>query len=273
VRGIAAWSASFTSLLSKPSSENIAKKKDNRRDTFISVSDAHTAGLQIDPSPPRTGTARPTSRPLSMFQPFQPPPMEIEKDTLPELQPIFNFLNTHTQKLYTEGYFLKLADLTPGQSVACDIVCRGASCSRIYFVWVSTDTVSDGKPVNDRSWKECFAQLRGTVLSLWNAAELDAAGQNEEVLPTFINLTDASIKMVGCVPDVGVPWLIRCRSTRCLPGLPIYHHLRTFSAYQRRAVIAFSCILIRITHSPNGPPGYGFACLSTQSYRRYTPVR
>jgi hypothetical protein len=38
--------------------------------------------------------------------------------------------------------------------------------------------------------------LVGTVLSLWDAAELDAAGEDGEVLPKFINLTDASIKMV-----------------------------------------------------------------------------
>jgi hypothetical protein len=38
------------------------------------------------------------------------------------------------------------------------------------------------------------------VLSLWDAAELDAAGQDGEVLPKFINLTDASIKMVGISP-------------------------------------------------------------------------
>jgi hypothetical protein len=34
------------------------------------------------------------------------------------------------------------------------------------------------------------------VLSLWDAAALDAAGQDGEVVPTFVNLTDASIKMV-----------------------------------------------------------------------------
>ncbi|KAF8544320.1 hypothetical protein BDD12DRAFT_873225 [Trichophaea hybrida] len=102
---------------------------------------------------------------------IQPVQVEIEKDTLPELQPIFNFMNVHSQKLYTEGYFLKLADLKP-----------------------------DGKPGTDRSWKECFAQLRGTVLSLWDAAELDAAGQNQDIVPTFINLTDASIKMIDKMP-------------------------------------------------------------------------
>lgn len=54
----------------------------------------------------------------------------------------------------------------------------------------------EGRPNTDRSWTECFAQLVGTVLSLWDAAELDTAGQDGEVLPKFINLTDASIKMV-----------------------------------------------------------------------------
>ncbi len=53
-----------------------------------------------------------------------------------------------------------------------------------------------GKPNPDRTWTECFAQLVGTVLSLWDAAELDAAGDDGEVLPKFLNLTDASIKMV-----------------------------------------------------------------------------
>ena len=53
-----------------------------------------------------------------------------------------------------------------------------------------------GRPNADRSWTECFAQLVGTVLSLWDAGALDAAGEDGEVAPTFINLADASIKMV-----------------------------------------------------------------------------
>ena len=36
--------------------------------------------------------------------------MEMDRDTLPELQPIFTFLNSHGNKLYQEGYFLKLDD-------------------------------------------------------------------------------------------------------------------------------------------------------------------
>ena len=67
----------------------------------------------------------------------------------------------------------------------------------------------DGKPNPDRTWTECFAQLVGTVLSLWDAAELDAAGENGEVLPKFINLTDASIKMVGFHSRLHVRFRIR----------------------------------------------------------------
>lgn len=51
-----------------------------------------------------------TSRPLSLLQAYQAPLMNIGQDTIPELQPIFTFLNSHGNKLYQEGYFLKLDD-------------------------------------------------------------------------------------------------------------------------------------------------------------------
>lgn len=70
---------------------------------------------------------------------------------------------------------------------------------------VPTDHFAGGKPSTDRVWNECFAQLVGTVLSLWDAAQLDAAGEDGEVIPTFINLTDASLKMVWLVMNPAGP--------------------------------------------------------------------
>ncbi|KAJ5157028.1 uncharacterized protein N7482_008128 [Penicillium canariense] len=110
------------------------------------------------------------SRPASMIFSRNPPLMTHEDDTPPELSPIFSFLNIHTNKVYQEGYFLKL-----------------------------NDQDSHGRPWADRQWVECYAQLVGTVLSLWDAAALDAAG-GEEVPATFINLADASIKMIETLP-------------------------------------------------------------------------
>ena len=51
------------------------------------------------------------------------------------------------------------------------------------------------------------------MLSLWDAAELDAAGEDGEVLPKFINLTDASIKMVGSLARLR----LRLCSAPCIP--------------------------------------------------------
>ncbi|KAJ4287273.1 hypothetical protein N0V90_012671 [Kalmusia sp. IMI 367209] len=116
--------------------------------------------------------SRISSRPMSMIQTYQPPVMEVGQDTLPELQRIFMFLNSHSNKLYQEGYFLKFHD-----------------------------TDARGRPAQDRIWQECFAQLAGTILSLWDASELDSVNpelpaSEAEVVPTFINLTDAAIHMM-----------------------------------------------------------------------------
>lgn len=44
------------------------------------------------------------------MQTYLPPVMAVNEQTLPELQPIFTLLNSHSNKLYQEGYFLKLDD-------------------------------------------------------------------------------------------------------------------------------------------------------------------
>ena len=59
---------------------------------------------------------------MSMVQTYQPPTMEIAQDTIPELQNIFTLLNSHANKLYQEGYFLKLNDLD-GRALALPSNC------------------------------------------------------------------------------------------------------------------------------------------------------
>ncbi len=82
------------------------------QDVTTSSSPTHASAPSRDSPPPRTRTERTSSiRPMSMVQTYQPPLMEIAQDTIPELQPIFTFLNSHANKLYQEGYFLKLNDL------------------------------------------------------------------------------------------------------------------------------------------------------------------
>ncbi|KAK6359976.1 hypothetical protein TWF696_001097 [Orbilia brochopaga] len=102
-------------------------------------------------------------------------------DVLPEMVGVFRYLTEHTQKVYHEGYFQKLNDTNP-----------------------------DGSAVTNREWTDCYAQLIGTVLTIWD----DRAMQEEEervrrgfpseagaVKPTFLNLTDASMKMIDSLPQ------------------------------------------------------------------------
>ena len=91
-----------------------------REEVYSSSSPQHLAGPARDSPPPaRTKIERSSSsRPMSMIQTYQPPLMEIAQDTIPELQPIFTFLNSHSNKLYQEGYFLKLHDLDSRKSRA-----------------------------------------------------------------------------------------------------------------------------------------------------------
>ena len=81
-------------------------------------------------------------------------------------------------------------------------------CKSFCPIIIVLNPFSGGRPNHDRSWTESFAQLVGTILSLWDASALDAAGQDGEVAPTFINLADASIKMVR--PLLNSDYLVFC---------------------------------------------------------------
>lgn len=103
------------SFLNKESQEK-GKSQDPGREPFPSSSfqmpshqEHPSSEARESPQPTRT-RGRASSRPMSMVHSFQPPLMDVNQDTLPELQPIFTFLNSHSNKLYQEGYFLKLDD-------------------------------------------------------------------------------------------------------------------------------------------------------------------
>ena len=90
--------------------------KQPRHGTFANItpsSSSHNVSRisTASPNPPRNrNETRTSSRPSSMIQTYQPPVMDVG-DTIPELLPIFTYLNSHSNRLYQEGYFLKLNDL------------------------------------------------------------------------------------------------------------------------------------------------------------------
>jgi CCR4-NOT transcriptional complex subunit CAF120 len=85
-------------------------RQDSARGTPTPTGSRHPYNIDGESPQPRVERERAPSRPMSMVQTYQPPLMDVSQDTLPELQPIFTFLNSHGNKLYQEGYFLKLDD-------------------------------------------------------------------------------------------------------------------------------------------------------------------
>ena len=117
--------------------QNPSQQQDFKEKITNSASPQHVAAPARDSPPPRTRERSSSIRPMSMVQTYQPPVMEIAQDTIPELQPIFSFLNSHSNKLYQEGYFLKLNDLDSSASIFsflshafADTICRRATQSR-----------------------------------------------------------------------------------------------------------------------------------------------
>lgn len=62
---------------------------------------------------------------------------------------------------------------------------------------------ADGqRPLKDDGWRDVFAQLGGTILSLWDMKEVEEANkQGKQVPPSYINVTDAVSSMTSCLSN------------------------------------------------------------------------
>ncbi|KAK9448461.1 uncharacterized protein V1518DRAFT_419030 [Limtongia smithiae] len=93
----------------------------------------------------------------------------------PELESIISLISSAQARCYHEGNFVFLRDLDAG-----------------------------GKTPANRAWQSVYGQLAGTVLSVWDAADLARAGP-AAVDPTYINIADASFRIVASLPTPGGP--------------------------------------------------------------------
>lgn len=112
------------------------------------------------------------------------------------------------------------------------------------------------------------------MLSLWDAAELDAAGEDGEVLPKFINLTDASIKMVNCAA-CNTPFFLANLTSRLnhyLHGPLMSNHYKTFLASPPLEETDTYFISTPTTPSSSGLRVSDWRYLSTPPSRKHTPV-
>lgn len=92
--------------------------------------------------------------------PAQSQPMQLH----PEIRSVVTLTHAHAHKVYMSGPLIRRVERLP-----------------------------DGhRPIKDEGWRDVWAQLGGTTLSIWDMKEIDEASkQGKEVPPTYINVTDA----------------------------------------------------------------------------------
>lgn len=145
-------------------------------------------------------------------QPQQPPP---QRQLHPEIRSIVNLSTAHAHKIYFSGPLVK-----------------------------HVERHTDGKIVGkDEPWREVWAQLGGTTLSVWDMKEIEEASKRgTEVPPTYLNITDASIHVLGAVtmpgPD-GTPVKYSNVITLTTAGL----NLLLFSCPSPQALVAWTAAL------------------------------
>lgn len=179
-----ARSSSFFAFRSRPSTADSPPPKKLHR---ISMSNRHTPPQQ-HPQPQRTvsqtqpRSAQPQNTPPQDTPPpppqkQQPPPppqpqqshdqepsSTHEAPLHPEIRSTVSLTMAHTQKIYFSGPLVHKLDRTP-----------------------------DGHgPHKGGGWRDVWAQLYGTTLSIWDMGEVKIASQQgKEVPPSYINITEA----------------------------------------------------------------------------------
>jgi CCR4-NOT transcriptional complex subunit CAF120 len=118
-------------------------------------------------SPPLPSSSRNDTLDRSPSTQTSVPPQQLH----PEIRSVVSLTHVHAHKIYMSGPLIRRIERMP-----------------------------DGhQPIKDEDWRDVWAQLGGTTLSIWDMKEIeDASKQGKEVPPTYINVTDA----VSIFPNV-----------------------------------------------------------------------
>ncbi|KAH7097361.1 hypothetical protein BKA62DRAFT_451650 [Auriculariales sp. MPI-PUGE-AT-0066] len=107
-------------------------------------------------------------RQTSLRQPEAQPAGQLH----PEIRSVVALVNAHAHKVYFSGPLIERKErLADGQ-----------------------------RNFKDESWNDVWAQLGGTTLSIWDMRAIEAASkEGREVPPTYINIQDAFVQVIGSV--------------------------------------------------------------------------
>ncbi|KAI1796860.1 hypothetical protein LXA43DRAFT_878536 [Ganoderma leucocontextum] len=100
------------------------------------------------------------------------------------------------------------------------------------------------KPTKDEGWREVWAQLGGTTLSVWDMKEIqEASKQGRQVPPTYINVTDAFVHVLGSITLPPTPGAPQKRYTNVLTLNTAGSNLYLFSCPSPEALVQWTAAM------------------------------
>ncbi|KAF7312415.1 PH domain-containing protein [Mycena indigotica] len=179
--------------------------------------------------PPTTAPQRSTSflsrSRMEQQQQQSPPPQHQSRPSLdgapqtplhPEIRSVVQLTTAHARKVYYSGPLIRRVERQP-----------------------------DGqKPHKDEGWTEVWGQLNGTTLSIWDMKAVQEASANgTEVPPSYLNITDAFVHVLGAVSVPATPTEPQKRYPDVLTVNTGGSNLILFSCPSTQALLAWAAAL------------------------------
>ncbi|KAF7970072.1 hypothetical protein HWV62_25046 [Athelia sp. TMB] len=150
-------------------------------------------------------------------RPAQPQPAAPQPTTLhPEIRSVVQLTLAHARKVYFSGPLVRRLERAP----------------------------DGGRPTKDEGWVNVWAQLGGTTLSIWDMAKIEEASkEGKEVPPTYINIQDAFVQVLGSVTVPETPTTPAKRYTDVLTLNTAGSNLLLFSCPNTTSLLSWAAAL------------------------------
>ncbi|KAF8896461.1 hypothetical protein BD779DRAFT_1496046 [Infundibulicybe gibba] len=231
---------SESSASSQPRNPSILQKQNPERTTHLpqTMNRSIPQGPSPQYSPPPPQQHQPDSQHAPQNQPPGPPSPQIQQHQQqqpsqltrtpsskppapapplhPEIRSVVSLTTAHAHKIYFSGPLVRRIERQP-----------------------------DGqKPAKDEGWTEVWAQLGGTTLSIWDMKQIqEASKQGKEVPPTYVNMTDAFIQVLGSVTVPATQTTPSQRYTNVLTLNTAGSNLLLFSCPSTASLISWAAAL------------------------------
>ncbi|KAI0034243.1 hypothetical protein K488DRAFT_77395 [Vararia minispora EC-137] len=170
------------------------------------------------PSPPqgRRPSLEDRRRAPPPATPTSPSGQQAQGQLHPEIRSVVQLTLAHAHKIYCSGPLVRRIEQLP-----------------------------DGNaPARDDGWRDVWAQLGGTTLSVWDMHEIEEANRaGKEVPPTYINITDAFVRVLGAVNMPATPARPAQRYTNIVTVNSAGSNLLLFSCPDAPSLVAWASAL------------------------------